>query len=61
MANNGKWSGRLADMEDRVAELEMIVTQRQRPPNRLGTPIRYLVENQAVIAELIEKRLAKEK
>ena len=38
----------------------MIVTQRQRPPNRLGTAIRYLVENQAVIAELIEKHLAKE-
>ena len=28
MANNGRWSGRLANMEEGVAELELIVAQR---------------------------------
>ena len=51
MANNRKWSCKLADLQQRVAELELIVAQRHKPPSKLGTAIRYLVENQDVIAD----------
>jgi hypothetical protein len=43
--NNGKWSGRLDSVEERLRELELIVTEKHRPPSRLGSAFRYLVEN----------------
>jgi hypothetical protein len=52
---NLKWSGRLFDMERRVAELELIVTEKHRPPSRLGTTFRYLVENIGTLREIIER------
>jgi hypothetical protein len=57
--NNGKWSGRLAAVEERMTELEMIVTQHHKPPSRLGAAIRFLVQHQDVIAEMIERYKAK--
>lgn len=43
-------------LQDRVAEPELIVAERHKPPSKLGTAIRYLVENQDAIREMIEKR-----
>ena len=41
MANNRKWSCKLADLQQRVAELELIVAQRHKPPSKLrnGDPV----------------------
>lgn len=42
-------------LSDRVSELERIVTESRRPPSRLGTAIRYLVENLDALEQMIEK------
>ena len=42
-------------LSDRVSELERIVTETRRPPSRLGTAIRYLVENLDALEQMIEK------
>ena len=42
-------------LSDRVSELERIVTETRRSPSRLGTAIRYLVENLDALEQMIEK------
>ena len=42
-------------LSDRVSELERIVIESRRPPSRLGTAIRYLVENLDALEQMIEK------
>jgi hypothetical protein len=48
----------LTALEDRLGELEMIVAERHRPPSRLGTTFRYLVENIGTLREIIEQHRA---
>jgi hypothetical protein len=47
------------DLKERVRELEKYNTEHGKPPTRLGSAIRYLVENQDVIKELVERFKAK--
>jgi hypothetical protein len=42
-------------LQDRVAELELIVAENRRPPSRLGSAIRWIVENQEAIREIVAK------
>jgi hypothetical protein len=42
-------------LQDRVAELELIVAQNRRPPSRLGNTLRFIVENIQVLERIIER------
>jgi hypothetical protein len=56
MANNGKWSGRLDSFHERLLEVERIISERYRPPSRLGSAFRWYLENVDTIKEIIEER-----
>jgi hypothetical protein len=56
--NTGKWSGRLASVEDRIAAIEMILSEKglMRPQTKQAKAINFIVANQAALEELIEGR-----
>jgi hypothetical protein len=54
MANTGQWSSRLTALEDRLGEIEMIVLEKMKPPSRLGSTFRYLVENIETLEQIVE-------
>jgi hypothetical protein len=57
--NRGEWSGRLDGFHERLLEIERIVTERYRPPSRLGSAFRYLLENMDVIKQIVENAKVK--
>ena len=61
MANNQKWSGKLASLQDRVEAWESVNVLRGygKATTEEAKIIRHMIANKAVIEEMIEKHQAK--
>jgi hypothetical protein len=54
--NNGKWSGRLDSVEDRIAAIEIILSEKGlvRPQTKQAKAVNFVVANMEALKELIE-------
>jgi hypothetical protein len=54
--NNGKWSGRLDSVEDRIAAIEIILSEKGLvwPQTKQAKAINFVVANMEALKELIE-------